>query len=139
MSKRDKKRRDRNRAPGETTAGTPEAGPAPPQTPPQPVDAALLARVAAAAEAVGNRVEEGDRVLYLYNGETLAIKYVASPEPSALVAAFRLGVVFQVEGDRQLRYAPGDWEEDLARLAGRAPAEPTYLRGAGWRVVGRPT
>jgi hypothetical protein len=81
-----------------------------------PVDEALFERVAEVAELVGQPLDEGERQAWAYNGDTFSIKYVEEGEdPEAqprrlMVAAFRLGVVYQVEGDRQVVYQPGDWE-----------------------------
>lgn len=87
-----------------------------------PLDQALFDRVVATATRAGVMREEGDRLVYLYNGDTVALKFVepgeGADEPARiLVAAFRQGVVYQVEGDRQVVYRPGPWEAALDQLA----------------------
>jgi hypothetical protein len=108
MSKSEKKQRARARAQAS------EVGAAAPATPvPSPVDEALYARVRAAVRAAGDQDEAG---AWLYNGDTVSIKLVegdAGTPRRVLVAAFQQGVVFQVEGDRQVVRRPGGWLEAL--------------------------
>ncbi len=121
MSKSSKKQKARERA-RETEGGAP-APPASPQAAgATAVDEALFERVAEAVMLAGEPHEEGDRQVWLYNGDTLSIKYVEEDDQHPrrlMVAAFRRGVVYQVEGDRQVVHQPGDWRERLP-----APDEP---------------
>lgn len=143
MSKSKKKQRARARAQEELQAVVPAApqpenddfdepddGPslALPEHHPTPVDQALFDRVVAAAIHAGQMREEGDRLVYLYNADTLALKYTEPGEGEGelarvMVAAFRQGVVYQVEGDRQLVYRPGDWEAQLAAVLEAPPPD----------------
>ena len=122
MSKSHKKQKERERAraaePGATPA--PEAEARPPASPraagATAVDEALFEQVAEAVMLAGEPHEEGDRQAWLYNGDTLSIKYVEEDDAAPrrlMVAAFRRGVVFQVEGDRQVVHQPGDWVASL--------------------------
>lgn len=150
MSKSTKKQKERERAreaelalspPVTPPAVAPQARPpaAPPaaaapqaQPPASPqaagataVDEALFEQVAEAAMHAGEPREEGDRQAWVYNGETLSIKYVEEDEDAPrrlMVAAFRQGVVFQVEGDRQVVHKPGDWVALLPDV--EAPLDP---------------
>lgn len=95
----------------------------------QPLNEALYEQAVAAATAHGVMREEGEALAYLYNGETLSMKFVEAPEGTEepdrlMIAAFRQGVVFQTEGHSQVVYKPGDWEREIARLADTPPAEP---------------
>ncbi|MEB3328146.1 MAG: hypothetical protein VKQ33_02810 [Candidatus Sericytochromatia bacterium] len=111
MSKSTKKQRLRARAQA-PEAAVPATAPAPVPAP-RPVDEALYARVLAAVQAAGQQDGPGT---WLYNGETVSIKLVeggADAPRRLLVAAFQLGVVYQVEGDREVVRRPGSWEEAL--------------------------
>jgi hypothetical protein len=93
-----------------------------------PIDQVLFDRAVAAAINAGVMREEGDRLCYLFNGESIALKYTEPGEEDdqparLLIAAFRQGVVFQVEGDRQVVYQPGNWEQELERLATLEPPD----------------
>src|SRR4051812_15254520 len=81
-----------------------------------PLNQALYDRVVAAATKAGQMREEGDRLTWVYNGDAVAMKYTEPDEQAPariLVAAFRQGVVFQVEGEKQVAYQPGPWELEL--------------------------
>jgi hypothetical protein len=91
-----------------------------------PLDQQLFDRAVTAAIQAGQMREEGDRLCYLFNGESVAMKYTEPGEEDGqparlLIAAFRQGVVFQVEGDRQVVYQPGPWERELEALAALEP------------------
>ena len=134
MSKSAKKQTERERAQaaeraaaqgaGPEAAGTPTpAGADQAQPPMSPkaagataVDEALFEQVAEAAMLAGEPREEGEAQAWLYNGDTLSIKYVEEGEGTPrrlMVAAFRQGVVFQVEGDRQVVHRAGAWVDAL--------------------------
>lgn len=146
MSKSAKKQKERERArQAELAAGAPtgpeafpavEGAAAPPPAPrPKPapapevqpplspkaagataVDEDLFETVAEAAMMAGEPREEGEAQAWVYNGDTLAIKYVEETDDTPrrlMVAAFRQGVVFQVEGDKQVVHRPGDWVQQL--------------------------
>lgn len=109
----------------------PDDGPslALPEKQAQPLNETLYEQAVAAATAHGVMREEGESLAYLYNGETLSLKFVeaaeGTDEPDRLmIAAFRQGVVFQTEGQTQVVYKPGEWEQEIARLADTPPAEP---------------
>jgi hypothetical protein len=108
MSKSQKKQRERARAQAS------EGGAAAPVAPaPSLVDEALYERVRAAVRAAGEQDEAG---AWLYNGDTVSIKLVEGDGDTprrVLVAAFQQGVVFQVEGERQVVRRPGEWLESL--------------------------
>jgi hypothetical protein len=89
-----------------------------PAKPPAPVaaDPALQARIIKAVTTHGESHTEGEIETWLYNGETLSIKYVAptASQPLRLmVAAFRQGIVFQVEGATQQVLKRGEWVASL--------------------------
>jgi hypothetical protein len=76
----------------------------------------LQARIVAAVMAHGEAHTENEIETWLYNGDTLSIKYVAptGTQPLRLmVAAFRQGIVFQVEGETQQALKRGDWVNSL--------------------------
>lgn len=109
MTKSTQKRRARERA-QDLSPGTAAPRPSPTTG---PVDEALFEKVAASARAAGEAVDAGT---WLYNGDTLSIKLVvgdAHTPRRLLVAAFQQGVVFQVEGDRQLTRRVGPWVDSL--------------------------
>jgi hypothetical protein len=112
MSKSHKKRKARERA--TTSEGPSAAAEAPAQLKaPAALDEALLARVLRAVKGAGQPDGPGT---WVYNGDTLSIKLVegdATTPRRLLVAAFQLGVVFQVEGDRQVVRRQGDWPRAL--------------------------
>jgi hypothetical protein len=88
----------------------------------QPLNQAVFDLAVQAATNQGVMREEGERLSYLYNGEALAVKYVepgpgGQPGASVMVAAFKRGVVYQVNDGRQVVYQPGDWEQNLQALA----------------------
>ncbi|MDB5099461.1 MAG: hypothetical protein JWM80_3882 [Cyanobacteria bacterium RYN_339] len=129
MSKSKKKQKARERVreeaplapPPEAPDATEEPALALPERKPMPLDQGLYDRVVAAATKAGQLREEGDRLTWVYNGDAVAMKYTepgeAENEPArVLVAAFRQGVVFQVEGETQLAYQPGAWELELDKL-----------------------
>lgn len=115
MSKSKKKQTARKRA----TEQPPEEAlelPTPKET---PLNQALYDAIVAAATKAGQMREEGERMSWVYNGDAVALKYTEADETQPariLVAAFRQGVVFQVEGDRQVVYQPGPWEQELEKL-----------------------
>lgn len=125
MSKSAKKQKERARAQAaEAAAAAPNAMAADaPRMPASPkaagatgVDEALFEKVAEAAMLAGEPREEGERQAWVYNGDTLSIKYVEEDDAHPrrlMVAAFRQGVVFQVEGDRQVVNSPGPWVDEL--------------------------
>lgn len=99
---------------------TPKPAPQSPNKPapaaPVSGDPALQARIVEAVTTHGESHSDGDITTWLYNGDTLSIKYVAptATQPLRLmVAAFRQGVVFQVEGETQQVLKRGDWVESL--------------------------
>jgi hypothetical protein len=99
-----------------------------PERKPQPLNEALYEQAVAAATAHGVMREEGEALAYLYNGDTLSMKFVEAPEDTdepdrLMIAAFRQGVVFQTEGQTQVVYQPGDWEQEIARLADTPAAD----------------
>lgn len=103
--------------------------PASPEKPAQPLNQALYDLAVAAATNAGQMREEGDRLSWVYNGDALAMKYTEPGDEDSsparlMVAAFRRGVVFQVEGERQVVYQAGDWEAELTRLATAEAAAP---------------
>jgi hypothetical protein len=116
MSKSKKKQKARERAQEVAREDQPMALPVRKE---MPLDQALYDRVVAAATRAGQMREEGDRMSYVYNGDAVAMKYTEADEKEparVLVAAFRQGVVFQVEGDRQVVYQRGPWEQELDEL-----------------------
>lgn len=135
MSKSRKKQQARKRAesdtfePVEPLAPEPESEPALalPQVRETPLDEPLYHALVEAATRAGAMREEGEQLAYVYNGDTLAIKYVEPGEdgqPATLMAAaFRQGVVYQARGETQLVYKPGDWEKGLAAIAAAEPDE----------------
>lgn len=129
MSKSRKKQRARAQAPQHTASPAPaEPTLALPEKQPQALNEALYERVVRTATHAGQFREEADRLVYLYNGPTIAVKYVepsedAGKEADILVAAFRRGVVFQVIDGQQMVYQPGDWEDELERISAEAPPD----------------
>lgn len=80
------------------------------------VDEALFERLVELVHALGEDREEGDQIAWVWNGPSMAIKYVEGEDElprRMMVAAFKRGVVFQVEGDRQLVRRTDGWEADL--------------------------
>jgi hypothetical protein len=95
----------------------------------QPLNEALYEKALAAVTGHGVMRDEGDALSYLYNGDTLSMKFTEGAEGTGdpdrlMIAAFRKGVVFQTEGETQVVYQPGDWEAEITRLAGMPAAEP---------------
>jgi hypothetical protein len=116
MSKSKKKQTARKRATEQPPEEVAMDLPAPKEL---PLNQALHDRIVAAATRAGQMREEGERMSWVYNGDAVALKYTEGDEAQPariLVAAFRQGVVFQVEGDRQVVYQPGAWEQELDRL-----------------------
>lgn len=92
----------------------------------QALDESLFHDAIEAATRAGVMREEGDRLTYLYNGDTLSLKYMEPTDTEGaflLIAAFRRGVVFQVRNGKQVVYQPGDWEAEIRRLATTEPVE----------------
>jgi hypothetical protein len=120
MSKSYKKQRERERARQGAVEGSAEMPGQTPQAPlgleikGKPLKIALYESIVSTLKRVGEQQAEGDRNAWIYNGEALAMKHL---EPdSLLVAAFKQGVVFQSQGDRQIIYKPGAWEAVLGEL-----------------------
>jgi hypothetical protein len=93
----------------------------------QALDEKLFHDAIEAATRAGVMREEGDRLCYLYNGDTLSLKYMEPTDTEGafvLIAAFRLGVVYQVRNGTQVVYKAGDWEADIHKLATSERVEP---------------
>jgi hypothetical protein len=132
MSKSRKKQRARERALEAETTPQPavelEAVEELPPPEPTPLNEALYDLAIRAATQAGQMREEGERLAWVFNGDAIALKYTepgeAEDQPARLlIAAFRQGVVFQVEGERQVVYQPGPWEAELTRLTTLEPPE----------------
>lgn len=83
----------------------------------QAVDEDLFERVSEAVHALGEDREEGEQIAWVWSGASMSVKYVEEEGDlprRLMVAAFKRGVVYQVEGDRQLVYQAGPWEAELA-------------------------
>ncbi|MEB3285011.1 MAG: hypothetical protein VKN33_06980 [Candidatus Sericytochromatia bacterium] len=94
----------------------PASAPSPTPPPPLSAEPALQARIIDAVTTHGEAHREGEVTTWLYNGDTLSIKYVAAGPTQPLrlmVAAFRQGVVFQIEGEQQQVLKRGEWVEGL--------------------------
>ncbi|HEY9720494.1 MAG TPA: hypothetical protein V6D47_00660 [Oscillatoriaceae cyanobacterium] len=135
MSKSRKKQQARKRAEDQTVETVELLGPGPDEEPalalPEKRETALhealYTVLVEAATRVGVMREEGEQLAYVYNGDTISLKYVEPGEegqPATLmVAAFRQGVVYQAHGETQLVYKPGEWEQAIAALASTEPAD----------------
>lgn len=91
-----------------------------PELRPQALSEGIFHEAVEAAGRCGVMREEGDRIAYLYNGPELSMKYVEPSDTEGatmMIAAFRRGVVFQVRDGVQVVYQPGEWEEEIRRLA----------------------